>query len=566
MLLSNGGVTMNLNTQGKNYSTVYNLLTLFIFLSTVKKLKHKIYDQTLTLIKNTKYEFLFFTNASLKFHFVLFLLLFAPFELLAAPPAGAATAASSTESKKAQCIENKKKLEDLNKEHTTYAGQNSTDPEKEARIKRIIELNSIVSLCVEEERLCLDLSKQMTEAHNRVAKSCKSLKNLKIDLVDSEVKESDPTIKKCLDRVKTCSEMDENEASVDPTSGMMQGLAGALGNSSVQLPASSYVSSCKEVSKDRKRDLESKKERLQEKIEDLGDELTEVQIDAQKENDKIQEDLRQIAKNEREQDFKESENEKKAKSEEQQGLIQAQKEVREAQKGILKLQGEQNNLIASRARTLANLSNAIIQDNCIKEIDKEMRTESTLTPTKRQGSAKSIILNNSQTKKNRSNKINRCIADARKVREMHRSDFKNKIDQLQAEVDSLQKDISDSNQLIETTQKLNAQAIQEREQNKAKIKQERIQEKLALNQKQQDLATQTQTKITQYQQKIKSRQQELASLSNELATIDTRPSDESSLEEISADYKSYEAASYRYIDSGCPSDNELKRLNGGGVE
>jgi len=553
---------MNLNTQGKNYSTVYNLLTLFIFLSTVKKLRSQINRVSPT----------FYLKFYIKF---LVTLIFAfSAQMGSAPSASAATATEKKSSKDLTAEERaekcKKAEEDLQHlQDSLSAGitlkRDETDPITGKTGAEILadksSLESQVRNCQLKEQNCLTLGKDKREARSRVAKSCSSLKNLKIDISGSELdtlpsgEAETSKVVTCMKRLQTCSEMDENEAGVDPTSGIMQGVATALGGSSVQIPASSYASSCKPVSKDRKQNLESKQDKLKEKIEDINDELTDLQIDAEKEKEEIQKELRDMAKAERQQDLDDSQNEKRAQSEQQQSLLAAQKGVRDSQKTILKLQGEYNNLISSRARTLANLSNAIIQDNCIKEVDKVFKAES-LTSSKKEGSTKSLILSNSQTKKDRSNKISRCIADARKVREMHRVDFNNKLNQSQAEIDSLQNDIKDATQLIESTKKLQAQELKELEQNKAKVKQERLQEKLVLNQKQQTLASQTQTKITQYQQKINSRQQELTTLSNELATIDTRPSDESSLDEIEADYNDYLEAAELYNKSGCVTETD----------
>jgi|GEM_PF-3111634 len=573
---------MNLNTQGKNYSTVYNLLTLFIFLSTVKKLRSQINRVSPT----------FYLKFYIKF---LVTLIFAfSAQMGSAPSASAATATEKKSSKDLTAEERaekcKKAEEDLQHlQDSLSAGitlkRDETDHITGKTGAEILadksSLESQVRNCQLKEQNCLTLGKDKREARSRVAKSCSSLKNLKIDISGSELdtlpsgEAETSKVVTCMKRLQTCSEMDENEAGVDPTSGIMQGVATALGGSSVQIPASSYASSCKPVSKDRKQNLESKQDKLKEKIEDINDELTDLQIDAEKEKEEIQKELRDMAKAERQQDLAESEGKKNAQIESQKELIKAQNKILDAQKRTLLLQGQYNSLIAKRAYSLAKYSNSIVQKDCIKKIDAVIRSEqlqlkqfeeslgsknngskSLILNNSTQGSAKSLISKNASLKKQRSNDINECISYAKKERDQERISYQNIMDQLQADIDSLQIDIKESTKFLELSKKLEAQTLNEREQDKAKIKQERIQEKLALNQKQQTLASQTQTKITQYQQKIKSRQQELASLSNELATIDTRPSDESSLVEIEADYNDYLEAAELYNKSGCVTETD----------
>jgi len=376
---------------------------------------------------------------------------------------------------------------------------------------------------------CNQLRRDLREAQKKKTEICKSnaVRTRSVVIRDEygdpiEDEDGQPiTQSECLARVEECNNIDSSEASVDFMSQLMTGMGG------VQMPTSQYANQCKALSQEERRELRSKEDRLKDRIEKLEKELTEVQVESEKQKREIEKSIRELNRTAREEDLHMKNAERESIAEVQRKQIEAHQSIRNLQRTIIQKQNQTTLVMATRAKELASLTNAILQQNCEQKVAMAIQESRSGTNGQsrvlRTRSANSLIASNSRANRAALDQIRQCILLGQKKREETRSGYQLKLDDLKVEIDDAGKQVSEIEAALKLVDTQKAEIQAEQQQNKTQVLKERMSEMNSLQQELQANTQATQQKTMQNQKTIQRLGQELAKASNQLASADQRP-------------------------------------------
>ncbi len=359
------------------------------------------------------------------------------------------------------------------------------------------------SKCLGERRQALrgGVSEDARECRTATAKVAEALAKARTACMSSGSETGTPArqaadvskeFQSCLDRAKECAQMSEEERSPDVLSSTFSSLAGSFGfpinTQQPQQQDGNNRGQCmnrkdhREQVRDTNRDLE----RAEESVQRLKKDIVAAAKDAAEEQDRLNKSIQDLMKSAREEDVQANNDARERSEKAQATAVQTQDQIRKLNQEILQAQGTLADAIAKRTSSLAKLSNAMVQKNCMEELEKLQLSQRAF----RNGQAGAVIANRRERDRRNKMTYDMCIQEMITLREGARESTQRNIEAIQA-------------------------SIADRE---AQIR--GLQEALALhNSNQQQQQQELQTSRSQAQQE---RQSALQNLQNQLQTSNTR--------------------------------------------
>lgn len=357
----------------------------------------------------------------------------------------------------------------------------------------------------------------------------------------AECRKAGQDISTCSLAAEACASANTSEQSgSDVLSGIMNSAFATQGMPGLNLSAGEYRGQClsRRDLKDERSSLNSNLEKAEDNISRLQEKITKAKEDADKQKRRANEALQDLMKDAREKDLKDKQEARENSERSQADSLKMQTEIRQLRIEILRDQGNLAKLIGERTRTLAKLSNALIQKNCMEAIEKVRAGLKNLS----MGSANAVF-NQNRTQRNRLKQdYDSCVKEAQTIRETGRQDADAQIAAAQESIKDKQERISGYEQALSERAKNEAQAQAEQAQSKQQEGQERIQRQMNLLNEVKTIDSTTQEKIMGFQQDLVRAQTKMNKYSNQLATLGERSSGNVSPEDAVAAYEAYVTA------------------------
>lgn len=401
---------------------------------------------------------------------------------------------------------------------------NSKSPEKETIEIKINAFKNLLDSCSgnnaqkqqdKQDQECRDFKKKLEEARASLVKACKNHRLGEAGGVGSKAGES-----VCVEKALECADIDSEESMVDPI------LSTITSSTGVSLPMDSYNSRCNYLTKSEKDTKEKEEDRLKEKIASINNKIIDIQEDGEKLKKDLDRALADFDKRAREEDLALKERERQEQAEQQQNEVKLKAALRDLQRARLAIQSTIASTLNERARTLAQLSNAILQKNCEQSLENSRKTTS-----QRSRSANSIIKKSSSELRSYQEMLKNCWLDSLKQREAKRIEFQSKIQDFEHQLVAKQTEEKELNQTLSLIVTQKAQVALERSQEKSQKDLERASEKTRIQNERLMAEAVTKAKVDEKSRELKEIKQKLTKLSNELATAGIKGNDETSLED-----------------------------------
>lgn len=268
---------------------------------------------------------------------------------------------------------------------TSAAGQNTTAasaPQQQPTYQPVLPYEDQKKLLV--TNTCIAQRTAIQTAYAKAVRDCKK---------------SAGSISKCIDSANECSASNSTEQSgEDVLAGMFNNAFATQGMPGLNMTAGEYKGRCLSRSdfKDEKSSLNSNLDKAEDSVSRLQEKITKTKEDAEKQKRRANEALQDLMKDAREKDLKDKQDSRENSERSQADSLKMQTEIRQLRIEILRDQGNLAKLIGERTRTLAKLSNALIQKNCMEAIEKVRASIKNLS----MGSANAVF-NQNRTQRNR---------------------------------------------------------------------------------------------------------------------------------------------------------------------
>ncbi|MFN7727626.1 MAG: hypothetical protein ACK5P7_00550 [Bdellovibrio sp.] len=335
---------------------------------------------------------------------------------------------------------------------------------------------------------------------------------------------------KCVEKATECIEANTTEADGDAVlNNTISSIFTGLGINTPSMSMGQYRGQCMNRKDHREQLNETNRnlEKAEDKVSQIQKDITKAQEDAERDKRRANEALQDLMRNSREEDVK-SASESRTQSEQAQAdSVKIASEVRNLRIAILQDQGQLANTIGQRTSTLAKLSNAAIQTNCMENLEKLRDAQQAL----RAGSANTIMQNSRERRRRLEAGFQACIKEMMTLREATRESTARNIEAIEQQIAEKQERIKGLEQALSLRNQNMATQAAEQLQSKSQAGQERTNRMQILMNEQQTIDAATRQRVQTFSTDLQKSQMRMNKYSNELASLGSSPAGEKSPQE-----------------------------------
>lgn len=367
-------------------------------------------------------------------------------------------------------------------------------------------------LQLENRRTCNSLVTTATTAISKARAACN---------------QTSGSIDKCLEAAETCNEANSTEADGDAVMNQtISSIFTGLGINTPSMSTGQYRGKCmsKKDHKEQLTETNRNLEKAEDKVSQLQKDITKAQEDAERDKRKANEALQDLNRDAREQDVKSNQDARTQSEQAQADSVKIQSEVRSLRVAILQDQGQLANVIGQRTNTLAKLSNAMIQKNCMEALEKARDGMQAL----RASSASTIIQNSRERTKRLKADFDSCMKEMLTLRESTRESTQRNIEAIEQQIADKQERIKGLEQALSLRNQNMVTQQAEQLQSKSQAQQERLSRMQILLSEQQTVDAAMKQRVQTMTQDLQKAQTRMNKYSNELTSLGSPPTGEKS--------------------------------------